>query len=80
MPHTSVQNPLRPQLLIAAFQMLEAIFPGVPQRRTPPNPPQVTRNTSIRQRYAEGEPMSDLAREFGISFQRISQIVHYQRR
>ncbi len=79
-PHTGVQTPLRLHLVMAACQLLETIFPGVPRRRTCPNPAKVTRNEFIRQRYAAGELMSDLSKEFGISSQRISQIVHDQRR
>ncbi len=34
------------------------------------------RNSLIRSRYAAGETLQSLAREFGLSFQRIYQIVH----
>jgi Mor family transcriptional regulator len=37
-----------------------------------------TRNQQIRERYAAGERLSDLAREFGISPQRVYQIVHFR--
>ena len=38
------------------------------------------RNRAIRTRHAAGEHMSDLAREYGVSHQRISQIVHGRHR
>jgi len=34
------------------------------------------RNDEIRQRCASGESMNQLAREFGLSLQRVSQIIH----
>jgi transposase-like protein len=34
------------------------------------------RDEIIRERYAAGEALSDLAREFGVSPQRVYQIVH----
>ena len=37
-----------------------------------------TRNQQIRERYAAGEWFSDLAREFGISQQRVYPIVHFK--
>ena len=38
------------------------------------------RNELIRQRYAVGEGLSELAREFGISPQWVYQIVHFKRK
>ncbi|MDK3160759.1 helix-turn-helix domain-containing protein [Kamptonema cortianum] len=38
------------------------------------------RNERIRQRYATGEALSDLAREYGISPQRVYQIVRNRNR
>ena len=43
-------------------------------------PPQTNRNQHIRERHAAGETISDLAREFGISPQRMSQIVRGKRK
>jgi len=43
-------------------------------------PRQVDRNAAIRTRHSTGETISDLAREFGISPQRISQIVRGRRK
>ena len=36
------------------------------------------RNAIIRTRYFEGEPMSTLAKEFGISPQRVYQIINFK--
>ena len=38
------------------------------------------RNRIIYQRYEQGHSLSDLAREFGISVQRVHQIVHAGRK
>jgi DNA-directed RNA polymerase specialized sigma24 family protein len=37
------------------------------------------RDTIIRECYAAGVSQADLARQFGISYQRVHQIVHYKR-
>jgi hypothetical protein len=38
------------------------------------------RNNLIRELYAQGESLQALAQRFGISFQRIHQIVHFRRK
>ena len=38
------------------------------------------RNTEIRTRFAAGEGLSDLAREYGLTPQRVYQIVHGKRK
>jgi Mor family transcriptional regulator len=55
--------------------LLNLLYPGVSQRMTAAN-----RNHIIRQRFADGEGLSDLAREYGISPQRVYQIVHNRNR
>jgi len=42
-------------------------------------PAKCQRNEEIRARYAQGEPATVLARQFGISYQRVHQIVRGQR-
>ena len=37
------------------------------------------RNSEIRRRFAAGEGLSDLAREYGLTPQRVCQIVHFVR-
>jgi hypothetical protein len=79
-PHTGLKPLLRLLEKRAAFAFLDQIFPEIPQIRMSPSPKRVSRNELIRDRYEEGEFMSDLSREYGISRQRISQIVHHRRR
>lgn len=76
-PHTGLETQLR-FYRQAAKTVLNNIFVG--------QSPQIliqkalsARNQRIRQLYAAGEFMSDLSREYGISHQRISQIVHGRR-
>ncbi|SRR5258708_17266715 len=38
------------------------------------------RNAEIHRRYEAGESIMDLAREYGLSFQRISEIVHQNKK
>ncbi|MCC7450750.1 MAG: helix-turn-helix domain-containing protein, partial [Anaerolineae bacterium] len=38
------------------------------------------RNQVIRERYVAGESLSQLARAFGISFQRVQQIIKHRRK
>jgi ribosome-binding protein aMBF1 (putative translation factor) len=49
---------------------------------SPPDPTLTTRerNIIIRARYAAGVSQAELARQFGISYQRVHQIVHGQRK
>ena len=76
MPHTGLETLLR-FYRQAAKTVLNNIFIG----QSPPILRQKAlsaRNQRIKRLYAEGELMSDLSREYGISRQRISQIVHGQ--
>jgi hypothetical protein len=63
---------------LAAFHIIEMLydtpFPTEPQNDLVPT--QTERNAEIRTRYEHGEAVVDLAKEYGISEQRISQIVH----
>ena len=52
-----------------------------------PNLPQIAhhslleeRNRIIRARHEAGESQADLAREFGLSYQRVHQIIHSKRK
>jgi Mor family transcriptional regulator len=42
-------------------------------------PSKLTRNQEIRERYAQGEPIGDLAEAFEISEQRVSQVLRGRR-
>jgi hypothetical protein len=53
------------------------VLPNTPvSRRTPE---QLGRNTLIRERFRAGEDTYTLAEEYGISLQRVYQILHYRR-
>ncbi|MBD3331914.1 hypothetical protein GF356_03610 [candidate division GN15 bacterium] len=59
----------------------EAVAYLLERLRAIPSPPDPTlttreRNIIIRARHAAGVSQADLAREFGISYQRVHQIVH----
>ncbi len=76
MPHTGLEARLR-FYQISAKIVLNNVFTG--------QSPHIlhqkaisARNQHIKRLYADGELMSDLSREYGVSRQRISQIVHGQ--
>jgi Mor family transcriptional regulator len=48
--------------------------------RTDKTPPKLSRNAEIRARYEAGETIAELARAFGISIERIHQILHRRRK
>lgn len=56
-----------------ACAALETIYARSSQRDTPLTIRQ--RNTLIRTRHAEGVSQAELARQFGISYQRVHQII-----
>ena len=66
---------------LAAFHILEALydspFPTEPQNDLVPE--KAERNAEIHVRYKAGESVSELAAVFGISEQRVSQIIHGRR-
>jgi hypothetical protein len=66
---------------LAAFHILEMLydspFPAEPQNNLVPE--KAERNAEICARYEAGESVSELAVEFGISEQRVSQIIHGRR-
>jgi Mor family transcriptional regulator len=53
-------------------------FPAQPIARK--SPKKTERNAQIRKRFAAGEGISDLGREFGLTPQRVYQIVHRRRK
>ncbi len=67
----------------ASLRIVLRVYLGVRRPETPisdKTPRQLTRNETIRQRIASGQIVSDLAREFGISVQRIHQILRGRRK
>jgi Mor family transcriptional regulator len=65
---------------LAAFHILDMLydtpFPTEPQNDLPSK---TERNAEIRVRYEQGETVGELAAVFGISEQRVSQIIHGRR-
>lgn len=62
----------------AASRILDWLYDGIPLPEVlQPNQtqPKITRNEAIRKRYAAGETLVSLATEYGISKQRVHQIV-----
>ena len=63
---------------LAVAHLLKLLYP------TPPQPDKALtfarRNRAIRERYAAGESLSQLARAFGISSQRVQQIIKHRRK
>ena len=69
-------------LAVATFHIVEMLydtpFPDVPQNDLAV--PKGERNAEIVARYQAGETGAEIARAFGISEQRVSQIVHGRRK
>ena len=81
MPHRGYEPPACFDTWLAAFHILEMLYdtpyPNTPQNDLPGKP---DRNAEIRARYDSGEQIVKLAGEFGISQQRVSEIIHQQQR
>jgi hypothetical protein len=65
---------------LATFHILDMLydtpFPTEPQNDLPSK---TERNAEIRARYEQGKTVGELAAAFGISEQRVSQIIHGRR-
>lgn len=77
MPHTGLGTRLRFYMELAPTLVLEHIFTELPPKVAQQNAI-LARNQDILARFALGELGSDLAKEYGLSHQRISQIVYGQ--
>ena len=77
MPHTGLKPISRLLLKHAVFDLLDLFFGAFPARRAGKSALNA-RNVHIAARVAGGESTYDLAKEFGLSRQRIYQIVHGQ--
>jgi len=67
----------------AISALVNRLYPGSPPPSTPLSqgtPKKVNRNAEIRTRYAAGMSVPDLAREFGISKNRVYQILRGKRK
>jgi hypothetical protein len=68
-----------PSMNTAVQCVLDRLYHGIPRPTQPVLPEylsKVERNEQIRARYAAGESIADLAREYQISNQRVFQILH----
>ena len=68
-----------PSMNTAIQRVLDLLYQGVPRPTQPVLPEYLSkleRNQHIRARYADGESIADLAREYKISDQRVFQILH----
>ena len=81
MPHRGFEPAACFDIWLAAFHILEMLydspFPSEPQNDLVPE--KAERNAEIRARNGEGESVGELAAAFGISEQRVSQIIHGRR-
>jgi hypothetical protein len=82
MPHRGCEPPACFDIWLATFHIVEMLydtpFPTEPQNDLPPEKNE--RNADIRSRYEQGETVGELAVAFGISEQRVWQIIHGRRR
>jgi DNA-binding NarL/FixJ family response regulator len=68
-----------PSLNLAIQWLLEQLYAGIPLLQTPVTHKHISlseRNQQICNRYAMGETLKELAQEFGLSHQRVDQIIH----
>ena len=81
MPHRGFEPTVCFDIWLAAFHILERLydtpFPAEPQNDLVPE--KAERNAEIRARYEAGASVSELAAVFGISEQRVSQIIYGRR-
>jgi ribosome-binding protein aMBF1 (putative translation factor) len=68
--------------LISVADAISQVLAKLNSQPLPPDPNLTTkeRNIIIRARYAAGVSQAELARQFGISYQRVHQIVHGKRK
>ena len=83
MPHRGLLDiSVFQQLRYAAGRMTIELYIGIvlpPHPVSKITPPKHKRNAEIRSRYRDGESLTTLAEMFGISPQRVSQIVRRKR-
>jgi hypothetical protein len=67
----------------AALQIVAYLYAGSVRPNSPWNdktPSKLTRNEAIRQRFLAGEAVADLAVAFGVSTQRVHQVIRQLRK
>ena len=82
LPHTGIWLAGVFDLLTAVRRITKRIYDHLPRPAFPiddKTPRKIDRNAAIHARYLMGELVSDLAKEFGISQQRVYQILQGQR-
>jgi hypothetical protein len=81
MPHRGFEPTACFDIWLATFHIIEMLydtpFPTEPQNDLPGK---AQRNSEISARYEQGESLSELAAKYGISEQRVSQILLGQRK
>ena len=84
MPHTGFNTLfVFPLVELATKRYVKELYQGIPYPQEPVNdltPAKTARNMEIRRRYEDGEIMADLAQYYGISEQRVHQIVYRRRK
>jgi len=72
-----------PSLNAAIQHVLDLLYAGILRPTKPVIQKHISKsqhNEQLRTRYAAGESIADLAREYEISDQRVFQIIHYRQR
>ncbi len=77
LPHTGVKPISRPQIKRAVFDLLDYFFGALSARPTSKTA-LAARNGHIMGRFAAGETIDELAKAFGLTYQRVYQIVRSQ--
>ena len=70
-----------PSVNSAIQRLLECHYWGIPLQAKPishKTPTKEIRNRRIREQFAEGESIADLARDYGLTAQRMFQIIHFR--
>ncbi len=70
-----------PSLNSAIQKLLERHYQGIPLPSQPishKTPTKINRNRRIRERFADGESIADLARDYELTDQRVFQIIHFR--
>ncbi len=82
MPHRGLRTAACFDVWLATFHIVEMLY-DTPYPETPQNdlvPQKTDRNAEIVALYETGETGRSIAKEFGISEQRVNQIIHGRRK
>lgn len=82
MLHRGSESPACYDVWLATFHITERLYdtPYPDAAQNDLQPEKTERNEEMRQRYLQGELIHRLANEFGISVQRVSEIIRIGRR